>query len=60
MENFDFVLALVKEYITDVWEVKLYGEPCSAQPQSHSSAGDPKDGTVVGGQSLASLVTQGE
>ena len=46
-ENFDSMLALVKEYITDVWEVrkvKLY------QPQSQSSAGDPKDGTVVGGQ----------
>ena len=26
------------------------GEPCSTQPQSQSSAGDPKDGTVVGGQ----------
>ena len=35
-----------------MWEVRkvLYGEPCSAQPQSWSSAGDPKDGTVVGGQ----------
>ena len=60
------MLALVKEYITDVWEVrkiKLYGEPCSTQPQSQSSAGDPKDGTVVGGTeevSLVSSVTQGE
>jgi len=47
------MLALVKEYIADMWEVrkvKLYGEPCSTQPQSQSSAGDPKDGTVVGGQ----------
>ena len=53
MENFDSMLALVKEYIIDVWEVrkvKLYGEPCSTQPQSQSSAGDPRDGTVVGGQ----------
>ena len=53
MENFDSMLALVKEYITDVWEVrkvKLYGEPCSTQPQSQSLAGDPKGGTVVGGQ----------
>ena len=53
MEIFDFMLALVKEYITDVWEVrkvKLYGKPCPTQPQSQSSAGDPKDGTVVGGQ----------
>ena len=47
------MLALVKEYIIDLWEVrkvKLYGEPCSTQPQSQSSAGDPRDGTVVGGQ----------
>ena len=47
MENFDSTLALVKEYITDVWEVrkvKLYGEPCSTQPQSQSSAGYPRDG----------------
>ena len=52
-ENFDSMLALVKEYITNMWEVrkvKLYGEPCSTQPQSQSSAGNPKDGTVVGGQ----------
>ena len=52
-ENFDSMLALVKEYIIDVWEVrkvKLYGEPCCTQPQSQSSAGDPRDGTVVGGQ----------
>ena len=26
------------------------GEPCSTQPQSQSSAGDPRDGTVVGEQ----------
>ena len=46
-------LALMREYIIDVWEVrkvKVYGEPCSTQPQSQSSAGDPRDGTVVGGQ----------
>ena len=52
-ENFDSMLALVKEYIIDLWEVrkvKLYGEPCSTQPQSQSSAGDSRDGTVVGGQ----------
>jgi len=52
-ENFDSMLALVKEYIIDVWEVrkvKLYGDPCSTQPQSQSSAGDPRDGTVIGGQ----------
>ena len=54
MENFDSMLALVKEYIINLWEVrkaKLYGEPCSTQPQSQSLAGDPRDGTVVGGQS---------
>ena len=53
MENFDAMLALVKENIMDLWEVRkvqLYGEPCSTQPQSQSSAGDPRDGTVVGGQ----------
>ena len=47
------MLALVKEYIIDLWEVrkvKLYREPCSTQPQSQSSAGDPRDGTVVGWQ----------
>ena len=52
-ENFDSMLALVKEYIIDLWEVrkvKLYGEPCSTQPQSQSSAGDLRDGTVVGRQ----------
>ena len=46
------MLALV-EYIINLWEVrkvKLYGEPCSTQPQSQSSAEDPRDGTVVGGQ----------
>ena len=33
-ENFNALLALVKEYIIDLWEVrkvKLYGEPCSTQ-----------------------------
>ena len=35
-ENFDSMLALV---IIDLWEVKLYGEPCSTKPQSQSSAG---------------------
>ena len=51
-ENFDSMLSLVKEYIIDLWEVrkvKLYGEPCSTQPQSQSSAGDLRDGTMVGG-----------
>ena len=46
------MLALVKEYIIDLWEVgkvKLYREPCSTQPQSQSLAGDPRDGTVVFG-----------
>ena len=43
----------MKEYIIDLWEgrkVKLYGEPYSTQPQSQSLAGDPRGGTVVGGQ----------
>ena len=51
--KFDSMLALVKEYIIDLWEVRkvtLYGEPCSIQPQSQSSAGDLRDGTVVGGK----------
>ena len=46
-ENFDSMLALVKEYIINLWEVrkvKLCGESCSTQPQSQSSAGDPRDG----------------
>ena len=41
-ENFDCMLALVKEYIINLWEVrkvKLYGEPCSTQPQSQSRLG---------------------
>ena len=53
MENFDSMLALVKEYIINLWEVrkvKLYGEQCSTQPQSQSSTGGLRDGTVVGGQ----------
>ena len=53
MDNFNSTLALVKEYTIDLWEVrkvKLYGEPCSLRPQSQSSAGDPRDGTVIGGQ----------
>ena len=38
-ENFNAMLALVKKYIIDLWEVrkvKLYREPCSiaTQPQS--------------------------
>ena len=36
MENFNSMLASVKEYIIDLWEVrkvkvKLYGEPCSTK-----------------------------
>ena len=52
-DKFDVLLALVKEYIIDLWEVrkvKLYGEPCSTQLQSQSSSGVSRDGTVVGGQ----------
>ena len=57
------MLALVKEYIINLWEVRLYREPCSTQPQSQSSAGDLRDGTVVGGQrrgKFGNSVTQGE
>ena len=42
------MLALVKEYIIDLWKirkVKIYEESCSTQPQSQSSAGDLRDGT---------------
>ena len=52
-ENFNSMLALVKEYLIDLWvvrKVKLYGESCSTQPRSQSSAGDLRDGTVVGVQ----------
>ena len=28
-EKFNSMLALVKEYIINLWEVKLYGEPSS-------------------------------
>ena len=57
------MLALVKEYIIDLWEVrkvKLYGEPCHTQPQSQSLAGDLRDGIVVGGQRRCNSVTQVE
>ena len=58
------MLAFVKEYIIYLWEVrkvKLYGEPCSTQPQSQSSAGD--SGLWLVGREevgLVSSVTQGE
>ena len=58
------MLALVKEYIIDLWEVrkvKLYGKPCSTQPQPQSSAGD--SGLWLVGReevSLVSSLTQGE
>ena len=61
------MLALVKEYIINLWDVrkvKLYGEPCSTQPQSQSLAGDLRDSTVVGGGrrrgKFGNSVTQGE
>ena len=52
MENFDSMLALVKEYIINLREVrkvKSYGEPCSTytQLQSQSFTGDPRDDIVV-------------
>ena len=49
-ENFEPLLAVVKEYVSDLWEVrnvKLYGDPCPTQPHSQPSAGDPRDATVV-------------
>ena len=57
-ENFGALLALVKEYIIDLWEVrkvKLYGKPCSTQLQSQSLAGDLRDGNVVAAK-LGSMV----
>ena len=42
MENFNSMLALVKEYIIDLWEVrkvKLYGEPCSVSVLGWGSEG---------------------
>ena len=40
--NFDSMLALVKQYIIDLWEVrkvKFYGEQCSTQPHAFSVLG---------------------
>ena len=51
--TFESLLAVVKEYISNLWEVrkvKLYGVPGFTQPQSQSLAGDPRDVTVVEGQ----------
>ena len=53
MKDFDSILALVKEYIINLWEVRkvrLYGEPCCTQPQSQSLVGDLRGGIMVGGQ----------
>ena len=58
-ENFNALLALVKENIIELWEVRkvnLYGEPCSTQLQSQSMAGDSREGTVVVGQRNAFVV----
>ena len=58
MEKLDFLLALVKQCIIDSWEArkdKLYGESRSTQLQSQSSARDPRDGTVDGGQKRGKL-----
>ena len=52
-ENFETLLGVVKDYFSNLWEVrkvKLYGDPCPTQLQSQSSAGDPRDATVVEGQ----------
>ena len=60
-ENFDALLALVKEYIINLWEarkVKLYGE----QRQSQSRLGIRGMALLLGGREMVSLssVTQGE
>jgi len=47
MENFN---SLGKMYIMICERLGRLNELCSTQPQSQSSAGDPRDGTVVGGQ----------
>ena len=64
MEIFDSMLALVKEYIIDLWEVrkvKLYRGLCFTQPRSQFLAGDPRYDAVVGGQRRGKfIVTQGE
>ena len=43
-EHFESLLALVKAYITDIWEErksKLYGDvECAQQPRPHSPTGD--------------------
>ena len=43
----------------EVKKVKLYGEPCSTQLQFQSSAGDPRDGAVVGGQKFGKFSHSG-
>ena len=38
-EKYESLLAIVKEYLSDLWEVskvKLYGVPGSSQPQSQT------------------------
>ena len=55
MENFNSMLAFVKKYIIDLWEVGEVGESCSTQPQFQSLAGNLRDGTVVGGQRRGKL-----
>ena len=50
-ENFGVLLALVKECILDLWEVKkvkLYGEPCSIYPASVSVFGWGSKGWYCG------------
>ena len=64
-ENFNALLALVKEYIIDLWEVtkvKLYGEPGSTQLQSQSWLGIRGMALYMwlGGREMVSLVSSGE
>ena len=45
------LLAVVKEYLlSNMWEVKLYGDPYPTQLQSQCSAGDPRDATMAKGR----------
>jgi len=71
-ENFDSMLALVKDYIIDLFgvhnqfrevrKVKLqpvhvYGEPCSTQPQSHLRLGIRRMALWLVGRKEVSLVS---
>ena len=63
-EHFDTRLALVKEYIIDIWEdrkSKLYGDSqCALQPSLQSPAGDLGDIAGVVGQDGKSMCQEGK